>query len=958
MLVQRDGELGAIREALAEAARGRSSLTVVTGPLGAGRSALLHALFRCTAPGAARPLWATAAPEERDVPFGVVRQLLDGLLLDGLPAREEPPGGDGPCDDVLGKSEGRPDAVRHPPAPTGADADADTAGGDPGTVADALLALPAEPGTHAPPLILVDDLHWADAPSLRWLARAASRPDGPGLVLVCSVRNGEPGARDALVRDLVENADRVLRPAPLGLAATGALVREHLGGAAEEEFVHACHRVTGGRPLFLVSLLSELGGTGRPPLAAHVPLVRAARPEQLHERVVSALGRQTPAVRAAAAALATLRVDVADGGVLHALLARLAALDDAGVGAVLRSLRELGLVEHGAGEDGGGTRFVQPGIREAVERALGPAERRQRHADAARLLHELGRPAEEVAAQLEAVERGGCPWAVPVLRDAADRARRRGAPDRAVRYLRRALLDVPDQGPARARLLVELAAAELPFDASAAESHLAQALPLLPTATERAAAALVLAPCVVAPLTPGGAEMLREAADDLAAADGASGKPGEEPGEEALRLEARLRYAGFTDPGRLTDATDRLRTADAAVHSAGGRELLAVLLHATTLGAAAEASEVARRAHAVLERLPASEPGPGSEIQLVLVSLMAADAVEAVESWLDAAEEHPAHRGADALRHSRRALLHVARGRLPRAREELERVLTAAGTVGAENRDFVLGVLCAVALSARDTRLGSLVVAEARDSAVSPLQDVLAGMVRMPEQARAGDPAAALETAMECGRQLEAVGWRNPVLFPWRPWAVSLAQRTGDHHLAHTLATVEYARARQWGAPVGVGRALRLLARTTGVAERVDMLRESVSVLRGSANELELLMALRDLGRLLGDGAEAREVLREAGRLAAACGAPWPADRRESGPARSAGAERAALTRTENRVALLVVTGFTNREIAAELEVSVRAVEKHLTHVYRKFGVKGRRGLSAHLYETEVNAAE
>ncbi|WP_103500958.1 MULTISPECIES: AAA family ATPase [unclassified Streptomyces] len=953
MLVQRDAELDAIREALADATEGLSSLNVVAGPLGIGRSALLHRLPRYVAPGAVRTLWATAVPEERDLPFGVVRQLLDGLLLDGPRGGDGTPGEDGPHGEAPGEHGRWAARVEHALELTEENGGTAGTGGDPDAVAEAVRSLLAEPGAHAPPLVLVDDLQWADAPSLRWLAHAAARPDGPALVLVCTVRDGDPGARDGLVRDIVESADRVLRPAPLSLATTGWLVRELLGEPADEEFVRACHQTACGRPLFLMSLLSELGGTGRPPLAAHVPLVRAARPEQLRDRVVSGLGHQPRAVRETASALATLRVAVQDGSVLRPLLARLAGLDDAGTVSALRSLRRLGLVEGGVGEDRGAARYVQPGVREAVEYAMDAAERRQRHTDAARLLYELGRPAEEVAAQLESVAGGGCPWAVPVLRDAADSARRRGAPDRAVRYLRRALLDVPEQGPTRARLLVELAATEIHSDAPAAESHLAQALPLLPTAAERAEAVLVLSPCVVAPLTPAGVELLRASADELSA----SGPAGGTPGEEALRVEARLRYAGLADPGRLTDATGRLRTADGADGSGGGRELLAVLLHAATLSAGAEASEVARRARSILEREPASVPGPGSVIQLVLFSLMAADAVEAAEPWLNAAEQRPAPGGSDALRHSQRALLHVARGRLPRAREEMERVLTAAGTVGAENRDFVLGVLCAVALSARDVQLGSLVAAEARGSAFSPLQGVLAGMLRMPEQARAGDPAAALETAMECGRQLESVGWRNPVLFPWRPWAVSLAQRTGDHHLARALATEEYARAREWGAPVGVGRALRLLARTDGVDERVGMLRESVAVLRGSANELELLMALRDLGRLLGDGAEAREVLREAGELAESCGAPWPVDRAAPGPARSAGPVRATLTRTENRVALLVVTGFTNREIAAELKVSVRAVEKHLTHVYRKFGVKGRRGLSAHLYETELNTA-
>ncbi|MGW4824340.1 AAA family ATPase [Streptomyces sp. NPDC004227] len=312
--------------------------------------------------------------------------------------------------------------------------------------------------------------------------------------------------------------------------------------------------------------------------------------------------------------------------------------------------------------------------------------------------------------------------------------------------------------------------------------------------------------------------------------------------------------------------------------------------------------------------------------------------------------------GDDAMGHARRALFHIARGRLPQAREQAERIAELAGTIGEESRCFVYGVLGALALSARDVHLGSRIVAEAAGRAFAPIPAALLSLLRMAEQAQAGAADTALETALECGRQLECAGWRNPVLFPWRPWAISLSQQLGDHHLARTLAAEECARAREWGAPVAIGRALRLRARADGADDRVDLLREAVATLRDSANELELFMAVRDLGRLLGDGAEGREALREAGELAESCGVPWLAGPVSAEGRPSVPVVRSALTRTESRVASLVVNGLTNQEIAAELQVSARAVEKHLTNSYRKLGITGRRELAAVLQEAGVHA--
>jgi DNA-binding CsgD family transcriptional regulator len=51
------------------------------------------------------------------------------------------------------------------------------------------------------------------------------------------------------------------------------------------------------------------------------------------------------------------------------------------------------------------------------------------------------------------------------------------------------------------------------------------------------------------------------------------------------------------------------------------------------------------------------------------------------------------------------------------------------------------------------------------------------------------------------------------------------------------------------------------------------------------------------------------------------------------------------LTPAEQAVARLVVTGRSNRQIAAELYVSVKTIESHLGHIFAKFGIRSRNDL-------------
>ena len=217
-----------------------------------------------------------------------------------------------------------------------------------------------------------------------------------------------------------------------------------------------------------------------------------------------------------------------------------------------------------------------------------------------------------------------------------------------------------------------------------------------------------------------------------------------------------------------------------------------------------------------------------------------------------------------------------------------------------------------------------------------------------------GDAETSLERP---GRRASSTPRQTGIGSTWISWrpvvcsALLALERTDE---AAELAEEELGLARRWGAPRQLGVALRMLA-AADEERREQLLTEAVGVLEGSEARLELATALTDLGaemRRRNRKSGSREPLMRGMDLAHDCGAEPLAERartelRASGMRvrRTALSGPESLTDSERRVVDLAAAGKTNREISAELFVTVKTVEVHLSSAYRKLGISGRRQL-------------
>jgi len=252
MLLGREAEQRVVDELLASARTGRSAVLVLRGEPGIGKTALLGYAESC-AEGMA-VLRAVGIEAEHELPFAGLHQLLRPCLglLDRLPA---PQGG--ALRGAFGLSF---DAVENP-----------------FLVSLGLLSLLAEKSEEAPVLCLLDDAHWLDRPSQGALAFAARRLSAEPIVVLAAARTREDNQFES--SGLPE-----LELAGLDDVTAGTLLRSQIEQPAADHVVELLLGTANGNPLALLELPAgltarQLGGADPivGPLLAHGAVEEAFR---------------------------------------------------------------------------------------------------------------------------------------------------------------------------------------------------------------------------------------------------------------------------------------------------------------------------------------------------------------------------------------------------------------------------------------------------------------------------------------------------------------------------------------------------------------------------------------------------------------------------------------------------------------------------------------------------------
>jgi len=931
-LLERNDELARIESALADARTRRGRFVVVEGPAGIGKTALLAAARTAAAEGGMRVLRSRATEMEINFAFGVVRQLFEPPLveaseLERVDLMQDAAG-------VAASLLGLPGAPAN--GPPFSDVDPSFA------ILHGLYWLCANLAADCPLCVVVDDAHWADAASLRYLAFLLTRLEELDVALVVATRPPQTGNDAELLRAVTTDSSAdVIRLAPLTRGAVVQLLEAGLGRAPDPDAVDTCLRVTRGTPFLVRELVTALSADG---VGGGVETVgRSVRLRLL--RLPEPAGRL-------ARALAILE----QSDLLQA--ARLAGLEELEAADAADRLATAGILEAGRP-----LMFVHPLVRDGVYSELSSAERAQGHHRAAELLAEQPGADARVAEHLLASEPAGDRWVVERLVAAARVAGKQGAPESEAVFLRRALAEPPPPGE-RPALLLDLGMAEASAGLAGWPEHLQQAIDAAPDPAAAAEAALVLAHAL------SGAQRYAEAVEVLDRAAAALHAPRSELG---LQLEAAAVIAEFNDPVTMPPVSPRrvaLREL-AADDPAAPAELLAAAAFISGLEnepaeGAAELASRALQAGASAPRGSAGRQWVSSTgwFSASAFTLLWSERYAQLRPLLDASIAQARATGDStrlAMGLAVRSWLALRRGDLGTAEADARTALAATELPAPPMFRVLNGAVLVQALvdqgelEAAEEALAPLDFETESGSLISPPLRFARGRLRLAQ----GRVTEGLEDILAVGALLTRSLVTSPGALPWRSEAALVHLALGDQEAAERLAEEELQLARAFGAPRALGVALRAAGVVAGGDRGASLLREAIHAFERAGARLERTRALADLGAMLrrrNRRTEARELLRDALDVAHRAGARPLAEYAET-ELRATGARPRrlvltgldSLTASERRIAELAGQGLTNREIAQTLFVTARTVEGHLTSVFRKLQVSSRDELPAAL---------
>jgi DNA-binding CsgD family transcriptional regulator len=913
-IIGRERELSVIGSWLAQPASG---VFVIEGEAGIGKSTLWEAGVHTARERGSRVLAARPGEAEAQLSFCALGDLLASILDDVLLALPEP--------------QERALAIALRKREAGADAP------DPGTLAVALTNGLRAQSAQCSLLVAVDDVQWLDPASAAALSFAIPRVAREDVRFLLSWRTREDDHIPlGLDRRMTDELLAHMRVGPLSMGAIHRLLHERLGLSLDRPTLRRLVDVSGGNPFFALEL-GRVVERLRAPLWSQAELLVPPSLDELVGNRLRALPRVTQLGLAAVAALADPQIRFLDSD---------ADLDPAVTAHVVELV-------------GGRVRFTHPLFASAAYGLLTPARRRELH----RALAEAVEDQEERARHLALAAVKADDAIIAALEQAATTARERGAPRAAGDFLlhARRLTPAADR-EAGARRSIEAARCCLAAgDASTARRVLAEVIAMLEPGRVRAEA-LHLA-----------AEAESSTGRALELCDRALGEAEDHPRLLARILEQRSELDWNRDDLRQarSDADAALAVAESAGDPA---TLAAVLTHAgatAVITGDASAAQLLQRAQQLFDQGLLREAWRSPEHWRGFRHVLR-DELEQARPLLLSAYARAAElgddfdRGALCLHLTQLELRAGAWDEARRYAEELDDLYLASGLQQARSMPLAARALVAAHVGDEGVARGLAAeglkaIGEVGDSFFLMHFSVALGSLALS----LGDYPDAVEQLRGLPGRLERIGVGEPAMFPFQADLVEAHVGLGelDEAGARLDALERQARLhprprfRAWASRC---RGLLLAGRgdAAGAVAELEAALAAHAALPIPFERARTLLALGIARRRAKRKRPAREALEDALIIFEQLGARLWAERVQAELARIGGRteNRDDLTPTERRVAELVAGGRTNKEAAAALSVSVRAIEANLSRIYLKLGIRSRSQLARALSRDNLSS--